>query len=231
MVMRNVMKNRKEIESDILLLAKDFTKGGGNHKLYSELFGHLDDAQFAKFWNSICDNGFIPMFVDNFDMKESINYDHMVKLAFGFKIPLEQQLVSVDPDTGLEFTSPETCLVGMAEVRKQRQLQTKKFGASKHDYETEDLTGQPTGDSKAGGISNPEIQVLLSLGLPTLAKELADVRGGDVGAYRAYKSDILGSGRATTESALERGTGVKSLSTAHFLLHGQHIENNLADRN
>lgn len=224
------MKNRKEIESDILALAKDFTKGGGNHKVYSDLFARLNDEQFAEFWNHICDTGFIPMFVDNFDMKETIDYDHMVKVATRLDIPLEQQLIITDPDTGLEHTTPETALVGIAEVRKQRQLQTKKFGASKHDYEVEDLTGQPTGDSRAGGISNPEIQVLLSLGLPTLAKELADARGGDTGAYRAYKNDILTTGRTTTESALQRGTGLKSLQTAHYLLLGQHIESNLLDR-
>lgn len=224
------MKNRKEIETDILALAKDFTLGKGNFDLYTELFGRINDAQFKELWNSIVESGFIPMFVDNFDMKETINYDHMVKVAAKFDIPLEQQLVITDPDTGLEHTTPETGLVGMAEIRKQRQLQTKKFGAAKHDHETEDLTGQPTGASKAGGISNPEIQVLLSLGLPTLAKELADVRGGDAGAYRAYKSDILTSGQTTTNSALQRGTGVKSLQTAHYFLRAQHLDNNLADK-
>ncbi|QMV29135.1 hypothetical protein AP1_0432 [Aeromonas phage AP1] len=105
-----------------------------------------------------------------------------------------------DPDTGLEHTTPETYLVGIAETRKQRQLQAKKFGASKHDHDIEDLTGQPTGDSKAGGISNPEIQVLLSLGLKTMAKELADVRGGDIGAYQAYKNDIISGGETTVQS-------------------------------
>lgn len=224
------MKNRKEIEKDILELAKAFTPGGGNHRLYTELFGRLNDDQFKTFWNSVYDNGFIPMFVDNYDMKETIDYDKMVKLGATLGIPLEQQLIITDPDTGLTHTTPETALVGIAEVRKQRQLQAKKFGASKHDHEVEDLTGQPTGDSRAGGISNPEIQVLLSLGLPTMAKELADVRGGDVGAYRAYKNDILTSGQANTNSSLERGTGVKSLQTAHFLLLGQHIDNNLKER-
>lgn len=224
------MKNRKEIEGDILALAKIFTPGGGNHKLYTELFGRLNDDQFKQFWNQVCDTGFIPMFVDNFDMKETIDYDHMVKVAIQHDIPLEQQLIITDPDTGLEHTTPETYLTGIAEVRKQRQLQAKKFGASKHDYEVEDLTGQPTGDSRAGGISNPEIQVLLTLKLPTLAKELGGVRGGDSGAYRAYKNDILTSGRTSTESALQRGTGVKSLQTAHYLLRGQHLDNNLASR-
>lgn len=224
------MKNRKEIEKDIINLGERFTKGGGNGRLYKELFTKLNDDQFKKFWNSICDSGYIPMFVDNFDEKEMIDYDHTCALAETLDIPLEQRLVLVDPDTGLEHTTPETFVVGPAESRKQRQLQAKKFGAAKNDYEVEDLTGQPTGESKGGGISSPEIQVLLSLGLKTMAKELADVRGGDIDAYRAYKSDILASGQTTTQSALLRGTGVKSLQTGHFLLYGQHIDNTLMDR-
>lgn len=224
------MKNRKDIENDILALAKDFTEGGDNAVLYKELFGNLNDEQFAAFWNKICDTGFIPMFVDNFNMKETINYDHFLALSKKYNIPLEQQLIFTDPDNNLTHTIPETAIVGIAEVRKQRQLQTKKIGAAKHDYETEDLTAQPTGDSKAGGISAPEIQVLLSLGLPTLAKELADVRGGDPDAYKAYKNDILTSGVTTTQASLQRGSGVKSLQSAHYILRGQGIDNNLADR-
>ena len=93
------MKYRKEIETDILTLAGDFTLGKGNHKLYKELFERLDDKQFKQFWNKICDSGFIPMFVDNFDMSETINYDHMVKVALKNNIPLEQELIFTDPDS------------------------------------------------------------------------------------------------------------------------------------
>lgn len=225
-----MLKNRKAIQDDILFLAKRITPGGENHRMYTELFAKMDDEQFKKFWNGIYDSGFIPFVVDNYNQQEMIDYDGCVALAKELNIPLEQRLVMTDPDSGLEYTTPETCLVGFAETRKQRQLQAKKFGASKHDHDIEDLTGQPTGDSKAGGISNPEIQVLLSLGLKTMAKELADVRGGDQGAYRAYKNDILTGGETTTQSALERGTGVKSLQTAHWLLRGQLLDNNLHRR-
>lgn len=225
-----MLKNRKEIQDDILFLAKRITPGGGNHQLYTNLFKKMSDDQFKTFWNAICDNEFIPFIVDNFNIKEMIDYDGIAKLAKELDIPLEQRLVLTDPDSGLEYTTPETCVVGYAETRKQRQLQQKKFGASKHDHDLEDLTGQPTGDSRAGGISNPELNVLLSLSLPNTAKELADVRGGDIGAYRAYKNDILTGGETTVQSALERGTGVKSLQTAHFLLRGQLLDNNLNRR-
>ncbi|UOX39488.1 putative DNA-directed RNA polymerase subunit beta [Aeromonas phage ZPAH34] len=221
------MKNRKEIETDILFLANRFTPSGFGEKIYTSLFKTLTDDQFKQFWNEVCDSGFIPMFVENDKPENAINYDDLCKLAKELDIPLEQSLIFTDPDTGLEFETPKTAIVGIAETRKQRQLLTKKFGASKHDHEIEDLTGQPTGDSKAGGISNPEIQVLLSLGLKTMAKELADVRGGDIAAYRSYKSDIIQTGTTTTQAALKNGNGVKSLRTAHFLLRAQLLDNNL----
>lgn len=224
------MKNRKEIENDILFLAKRFTPGGFGHQVYTNLFTAMSDEQFKVFWNSVVDNGFIPMYVDNYKRKEMIDFDLMGKLAKDLDIPLEQQLIFVDPDSGLEHTTPETAIVGIVETRKQRQLQTKKFGASKHDHSIEDLTGQPTGESRAGGISNPEIQVLLGLGLKTVCKELADVRGGDNDAYKAYKNDILTTGSTNTESSLQRGSGVKSLRTVHFFLRGRLLDNNLKDR-
>lgn len=224
------MKHRSEIEEEILTFAKRMTPGGGSHLVYKALFKKMNDEQFKAFWNGICDSNFIPVFVNNFDNKEMIDYDDVCLFAKELNIPLEQQLVITDPDSGLQYTTPETAIVGYAEMRKQRQLQAKKFGASKHDQETEDLTGQPTGDSKAGGISSPEIRVLLSLGLKTTAKELFDVRGGDTKAYRAYKSDILTTGETTTQSSLKRGSGVKSLQTAHFLLRGRLLDNNLNSR-
>lgn len=224
---KHEMKNRKEIEKEILWFAKQFTLGGGNHQVYTNLFANMSDEHFKQFWNSICDEGFIPMYVDNYDPKEVVDYDNIVRLAKELDIPLEQPVIITDPDSGLKHTTPETGIVGMAEVRKQRQILAKKFGASKHDYSKEDLTGQPTGDSKAGGISNPELQVLLSLNLPKVAKELADVRGGDSGAYNAYKNDILTTGTTTVQSALQRGSGVKSLQTAHFLLRARLLDNNL----
>lgn len=225
------MKHRREIEEEILTFAKRMTPGGGSHSVYQALFKRLNDEQFKAFWNGICDSNFIPIFVNNFDNKEMIDFDEICRFAKEEGIPLEQQLVITDPDSGLQYTTPEKAVVGYAETRKQRQLQAKKFGASKHDHETEDLTGQPTGDSKAGGISSPEIRVLLGLGLKTTAKELFDVRGGDTKAYNAYKSDILTSGETTTQSSLKRGGGVKSLQTAHFLLRGRMLDNNLNSGN
>lgn len=224
------MRQRKAIEEDLLKLAGEMTPGGGNRKIYENLFKAMNDNQFTLFWNQIKERGYLPIYVDQQNPKEDIVFDYIVKLAKENNVPLEQNVVYVDPENQLTITTPETAIVGIAEVRKQRQLITKKISISKNDYEAEDLTGQPTGESKAGGISNPEIGIVVALGLPNMAMELADVRGGDKDAFRQYKTDIITTGTSSVKSALKNGSGVKSLSTAHYLLRGQHLDNNLNER-
>lgn len=224
------MKFRKELEKDILFFMGRVTKGGGNKKIYTDLFSKMNDNQFNKLWESIKESGYLPVFVDNFNQEECIDYDNIVEFAKELKIPLEQKLIITDPDTGNKMLTPYTALVGICEIRKQRQIVAKKISVAAHDYDVEDLTGQPTGDSKAGGISSPELNVLIALGLTTVAKELADVRGGDLMAYRTFKNDILSTGNSSVQVALKNGSGVKSLSTAHYLFRGQHLENNLNER-
>lgn len=221
---------RKAIEKGILEFTGKITPGGASRRVYESIFKKCTDEQFKSIWDGIKTKGYIPIFLDNFDSQEMIDYDLIVNLAKEWNIPLEQQVIIPDSDTGIFHTTPETALVGIVEVGKQRQIIVKKIGVSKHDYDIEDLTGQPTGDSKAGGISNPEINILIALGLPTVAKELASVKGGDIGAYRNYKSQLSMTGHANTKEALKNGTGVKSLQTANWLLRGRHIISTIGER-
>lgn len=221
---------RQLIEAGILEFVTPITPGGGNAKVYRDIFNTTDDAAFDKLWESIKTQGYIPIFLDNYDPQEMIDFDALVALANKWGIPVEQQVIIPDQDTGIQYTTPESAVVGIVETCKQRQLSIKKIGVSKHDYQIEDLTGQPTGDSKAGGISNPELNILIALGLPTMAKELASVKGGDIGAYRHYKTELSNTGRTDTNSALKNGSGVKSLKTVQWLLLGRHIQSNIAAR-
>lgn len=222
-----MLKNkRKEIEDGILLFAKEVTDGGNNYNIYKNIFESVNDIQFEDIWINIKKRGYIPIFLDNFDSKEWINYNRLIELSKKWNIPLEQQLIITDPDTNLTITTPETAIVGIIEVTKQRQIIMKKFSGAKHDLDVDDLTGQPTGDSKSAGISNPEINMLIALGCPTTAKELASVKGGDLGAYREYKLQLTTTGKASITSSLEAGSGVKSLDTFHYLFRARHLDNN-----
>lgn len=221
---------RQLIEEGILAFVTPITPGGGNAKVYKDIFSTARDEDIEQLWESIKAQGYIPIFLDNYDTREMIDFDALVSLAKQWNIPVEQQVIIPDQDTGIQYTTPETAVVGIVESCKQRQLSIKKIGVSKHDYQIEDLTGQPTGDSKAGGISNPELNILIALGLPTMAKELASVKGGDIGAYRHYKTELSNTGHTSTNNALRNGSGVKSLKTVQWLLLGRHIQSNIAAR-
>lgn len=221
---------RNIIEQGILEFVKEVTPGGGNHRIYSVLFKKMSDAQFYNFWDAVKKHGYIPIFLDNFDQKEMVDYDHMKTLSDRWKIPIEQQVNFVDPDTGIAHTTPNTAVVGIVEVAKQRQVVIKKMGAAKHDFDVDDLTGQPVGDSQGAGISNPENNVLVALGLTTMARELSAVKGGDIGAYRQYKSDLISSGTASVQGSLQAGSGAKSLQTASWLLYGRHLGSDIGVR-
>lgn len=223
-------KKRAQIESSILTFAKKITTGGNNETVYKNLFAEMNEAQFDTFWEAIKRRGYIPIFLDNFDTKEMVDYDNCIKLSKEWNIKLEQSVTIPDPDTGISYTTPEDTVVGIVESTKQRQIISKKIGVSKNDYQVDDLTGQPTGESKAGGISNPEVNILVALGLTTTAKELVSVKGGDIGAYNYYKSQLTESGVSSTNEALRNGTGAKSLQTAQWLLRGRHIISDIGAR-
>ncbi|UVD32184.1 hypothetical protein [Vibrio phage phiKT1028] len=223
-------RNRKAAEKVWLDLMKEITEGGYNHTVYSQLFKEMNDEQFEEFINKIEAGGQLSVWVDNHNPKEYPVYDKLLESCRKRGLVIEQHLVFYDQDTGLEYETPETFVVGTAETRKQRQMWVKKFGAAKDDTKIDDLTGQVFGDSRGTGISIPEVRVLKTLGLDLMARELYDVKGGDLGALDEYRRSIQETGQATVRGSLRRGTGVRSLMTAGILMRGRHLENNVGER-
>ncbi len=223
-------RNRNAFESFVLEFMGKITPGKGNVKIYKNIFAALNDNQFETFVQRLEQGQSLPIWLSNYDKQEMINFDNVVKLAKEYGVQIEQQLIMTDEDTGIEHITPETFFVGTAEVRKQRQMLVKKFSAAKDDSSIDDLTGQVIGVSKGGGLSYPEAQVLIELGLPTMTQELYDVKGGDLAALDHYRNELTTTGKTNTKSCLRKGSGVKALQTAHFLLRGRGLENNLDER-
>lgn len=226
--------SRKAAEEFLLKFMGEVTKGGANRRIYESLFKNMTDEQFMAFVDK-AEKGLenrqsLPVWSSNTDKSEGIDFDHIVKLAKKYSVALEQQLIMTDEATGIEFTTPKACYVGITEWRKQRQMLQKKFGAGKDDNTIDDLTGQVVGESKGGGISNPENQILKTLGLIITGQELGDVRGGDLKALDAYKNELITTGTATVYGSLRKGSGVKSMKTLHYLLRQRFIDNNLNTR-
>lgn len=218
--------NRKAFEEHVYKAFGPLTKGGGNKKIYEKLFATMDDDAFEDFVQWLEKGNPLAIWASNFVPEEKLNFDNLMRLCKQFGIEVEHQLVIYDEDTGIKSLTAYKAIVGRAEVRKQRQMLSKKFSAAKNDYEIDDLTGQPMGDSRSAGISGPEVTVLRNLGLNIMANELYNVKGGDQEAFKAYKNDLLTTGKTTTNGSLRKGSGTKVLNTVHHLMRGRHIDTN-----
>jgi hypothetical protein len=223
-------KNRKAFEDFVLTFMGKLTVGGNNRVIYDRLFKSMNDAQFEQFIVKLEGGQSLAIWASNYDPREMIHYENIIKLSKEYGVAIEQQLVVYDEDTGIKSLTAYKAIVGTAEIRKQRQMLVKKFSGAKNDHSIDDLTGQVMGDSRSTGISQPEITVLRNLGLQTMANELYNVKGGDNQALRAYKNDLLTTGKTTTNGSLKKGDIAKVLKTGHFLLRGRHIDNNMDKR-
>lgn len=90
-------------------------------------------------------------------------------------------------------------------------------------------TGQATGASKGSRITLPELQLLDSMGLEQSLVELMKVRGGDLGAYRAYSASLENHGQASQEVINQFGTGVVSGQTLRSIHNAMLLDINTAD--
>lgn len=222
--------NRKGFEDFVYAFMSRLTIGGGNKVIYERLFKPMSDKQMEAFVFQLESGMPLSIWASSFDEKEKLDYENLLKMSKDYGVNAVQRLIVYDEDTGIKSMTPYSAIIGTAEVRKQRQMLVKKFGAAKDDYNIDDLTGQVMGDSRSTGISQPEITVLRNLGLYTMANELYNVKGGDLDALKSYKNDLLTTGKTTTNGSLRNGGIAKVLDTAHFIMRGRHIDGNMNKR-
>lgn len=222
--------NRKAFEEYIYTFMAKLTKGGGNKVIYQRLFATMNDKQLDEFVIQLEEGMPLSIWASSYNTAEKLDYPTLLKLCKEYGVNVSQRLIIYDEDTGIKSMTDYEAIIGTAEVRKQRQMLVKKFGAAKNDYEIDDLTGQVMGESRSTGISQPEITVLRNLGLTTMANELYNVKGGDLDALKAYKNDLITTGKTNTNSSLRKGNIAKVLETAHYIFRGRHLDNNFNRR-
>lgn len=223
--------NRKAFETYVFGFMAKLTKGGGNKVIYQRLFATMNDKQLEEFVIRLGE-GVMPLSIwaSSYNEAEKLDYPNLLKLCKEYGVNVTQRLIIYDEDTGVKTMTDYEAIIGTAEVRKQRQMLVKKISVAKNDYEIDDLTGQVMGESRSTGISQPEITVLRNLGLTTMANELYNVKGGDLDALKAYKNDLLTTGKTNTNACLRKGGIAKVLETAHYIFRGRHLDNNFNRR-
>jgi hypothetical protein len=103
---------------------------------------------------------------------------------------------------------------------------TSKYSIADDSATIDELTGQPTGDSKTSAISFPQALINQSRGLGASNTEFYGIRGGNPRAFEAANRQIMETGSASIDDILQVGTRAKSTESLGNYFWAQHLENN-----
>ena len=103
--------------------------------------------------------------------------------------------------------------LGILQSKAEAQLLEYKISIADDNSHIDELTGQPTGDSKSTNISFPQYLILRSRGLDKSAEEFFKVRGGDAAAFNASNRAIIERGSVTLDQLRQLGTRLSLLTS------------------
>lgn len=219
---------RAEVEKFILSFISRLVTGEDNVNLYKHLFKSMNDAQFHKFMEDLRDeNKFLSIIIPNGDNRIKVNVSNNMKLAkeLGFEF-FQRLYVRNNPELPDHLTPNKYMLLKLP-VRRASQTVSKKISIPTDNKSIDNLTGQVTGKSKGAMLTNPELQILLGLGLKDSIKELMKMRGGDIGEANAMNNMIFSQGQVSQRAAEDYSTEVKSKKTLKSYLNGMGIKSTL----
>lgn len=219
--------HRAEAEAFILKNIHEMLPDGANTKLYKEKFSKMTDDEFEQFIEDL-ESGKINLSVvtPNFS-KTKIDLSRNLALAekLGHRF---FQKINIPAQNGLPaYQTPIEYMVVHLPLRRQAQLLEKKISIPEDNNTVDDITGQPTGDSKGSKISYPETQVLAALGLDEALEELLKYRGGDERGFAAMNTMISRTGGVSLKAVAPYASGVKSVSALQAFLLGMQLKSNL----
>lgn len=226
---RNTKNHKRlEVENFILKYISKLVTGNENVELYKHLFNSMNDQQFNKFMEDLRDgNKFLSVIIPNGSNKIKVDINNNIKLAKELGFDFFQRLyIKNNPDLPDHLTPNKYMLLKLP-VRRASQLVSKKISIPVDNKSVDMLTGQVTGKSKGAMLTNPELQILLGLGLKDSIKELMKMRGGDTGEAMAMNNMLFSQGHISQRAAESYSTEVKSKKTLKSYFNGMGIKSTL----
>jgi len=166
------MSKRKETEKFILSFIAEVVNDSNNIniKLYKDLFKSMSDKEFHAFMEYHKDN-ILNIIVDEDISKNKISVSNNLKIAKKYGYPLFQYTYTAGIDDIPPVRSLHKSYMLLLPVRRTKHTVTKGVSVSEDSKHFDTITGQPTGISRSSKKSNPEAQLLLSMGLNESVKE------------------------------------------------------------
>lgn len=217
---------RQAVEAHILKTLKIIDPSLYNVHVYEEFFKNLSDADFQKWMIAMRDSKHakVKLLVPPF--KVVITPENAIKAAKFLGVEVLERLRLWDPVGKRYCLTPEKYYILRLPVRRLKQYLMDGLSVPDDDRRLNPLTDQVTGPSKGSAISYPQAQMIAEKGLEKTLHELMTIRGGDLEAYSAMKSEIEEYGDSTTE--VSRGTkGIKSAQTLQSFFNAMHLEINI----
>lgn len=205
-----------------------------NVTLLGEKLNGFTDAEFeaylkrlapAKTVEQIKARDILPFYIPNLS-KQRISIARNFKIVRDLGKSLTHRLIMTDGATGVQYITPHPYPVLDLPVRRQAQTVVKKRSIPEHNQRIDDLTNQPTSQSKGSRVSAPELGSLSSRGLDNTILELIKVRGGDEAAYREMRRQLVENGECTLEQVSGLGNA-KSTDTLEVFFNCMHLGNNM----
>lgn len=221
------MSKRKETEKFIIEYIEKLLPGGGNDKIYEDLFSSMDDESFDQFIKKLETKEVrLAIIAPNFS-KVKLETPRNLQVAKELGHNFFQRIFIQGEGDRPSYLTPIPYMVVDLPLRRQAQLLVKKISIPEDNKTIDQLTGQPTGSSKGSKISYPEIQVLAAMKLDNGLLELLKFRGGDVKGFSAMNKLISTSGGVSLDTVEKYAGGVESTKTLKAYLTSMHLSNTL----
>ena len=218
--------NRKKATAELLKIIDGMMPGNKNVPLYKKYLGDMNDKQFGEFIDRLESNEEYLTFINPNWNEDLIQAETLIANMRSFGIEPLKRVWMVDETTTpfVTYLTNDTYLTLMLPIKRQNQLLIKKLSTAENSLVRDDLTGQPTGISKAASLSNPEVQMLYGQGFDKVIEENLKAKGGDETAYRAMSWLIYNQGTATTEQLANLDSRVTSTEILKVLLECMHYD-------
>lgn len=221
------MSNRKAAQDFIVNYLEKLSPGNETVTIYKEMFSKMTDSDFESYMNKLeSGESFLVIISPNYG-KSKLSVKRNLDLAKELGSKFYHRLWIGEHDGLPEYLTPIEYLVLDLPLRRQSQLLTKKLSVPEHNKSIDNLTGQPTGDSKGSKLSFPEINVLAAMGLDNSIIEMIKYRGGDQRGYMALNASLARYGDVSLKNIEAYSSGVVSTQTFKTILTAMHLKNSL----
>lgn len=217
----------KKVQEFIINFCETILPGGGNKEMYTQLFASMSDKDFAVYMDNVAERGYLDIIVPTLtEQKLSTERNIAIARKMGHEFFERVWRKETDPNKPSHLSDVKYMIIKLP-VRRQAQHSIKGISTAEDNKRLDQISGQPTGDSKSARISYPEAQLLNGMNLPVSLVELLKVRGGDIGMFNAMKSMASKTGAVSMASIADRATGVESTKSLHTFLTCAHLRNTL----